>query len=156
MFLYEWVWQFLGKWLQLLFVQEWWLVLGNGRRGEWVVVFLGSHGQQFEVWGTCLQEETRAVTKLKLVVFGSLFFSMVAVVLSEFFLTAQGERSNFEVQFYDDANKILRNMGSNLQRTMEAADGFIVYCIHHFRCCSHSPNLALCCHPRLCCCGWKA
>jgi hypothetical protein len=39
---------------------------------------------------------------LKLVVFGSLFFSMVAAVLSAYFLTAHGERYNFEVRFYED------------------------------------------------------
>jgi hypothetical protein len=71
-------------------------------------------------------KETRAVTKLKLLVFGSLCFGMVAVVLSAYFFTAQGERQNFEVHFYDDANKILGNMGHNVQRTMEAADAFIV------------------------------
>jgi hypothetical protein len=70
-------------------------------------------------------KETRAVTKLRFLVFGSLFFSMMAVVLSAYYLTTQGERHNFELQFYDDANKILGNMGHNLQRTMEAADAFI-------------------------------
>jgi hypothetical protein len=70
-------------------------------------------------------KETRNVTKLKLVVFGSLFVSMVAVVLSAYFFTAQGEHHNFEVHFYDDANKILGNMGHNLQRTMEVSDAFI-------------------------------
>jgi hypothetical protein len=69
--------------------------------------------------------ETRAVTNLKLLVFGSLFVSMVAVVLSAYFFTAQGERHNFEVNFYDDANKILGNMGQNFQRTMEVSDAFI-------------------------------
>jgi hypothetical protein len=33
-------------------------------------------------------KETRAVTKLKLLVFGSLFFSMVAVALTAYFLTS--------------------------------------------------------------------
>jgi hypothetical protein len=70
-------------------------------------------------------KETRAVTRLKFLVFGSLFCSMVAVALSAYFLTAQGERRNFEMQFYDDAYKILGNMGQNLQRTMEVSDAFI-------------------------------
>jgi hypothetical protein len=70
-------------------------------------------------------EETRAVTNLKLLVFGSLFCSMVAVVLTAYFLTSQAEQNTFELTVYDDANKILGNMGHNVQRTMEAADAFI-------------------------------
>jgi hypothetical protein len=70
-------------------------------------------------------KESRAVTKLKLLVFGSLFCSMVAVALVAYFLTSQAEQDNFELKFHDDANKLLGNMGQNLQRTMEAADAFI-------------------------------
>jgi hypothetical protein len=70
-------------------------------------------------------KETGVVTKLKLLVFGSLFFSMVAVVLAAYYLTSQAELDSFELKFHDDANKLLGNMGQNLQRTMEAADAFI-------------------------------
>jgi hypothetical protein len=70
-------------------------------------------------------KETHAVTRLKFLVFGSLFCSMVAVALSAYFTTAQGERRNFEMKFYDDAHKILGNMGHNVQRTMEVSDAFI-------------------------------
>jgi hypothetical protein len=70
-------------------------------------------------------KESRVVTKLKLLVFGSLFFSMVAVVLAAYYLTSQAEIDSFELKFHDDANKLLGNMGQNLQRTMEAADAFI-------------------------------
>jgi hypothetical protein len=76
-------------------------------------------------------KETRAVTKLKFLVFGSLFCSMVAVALSAYFFTAQGERRNFEMQFYDDAYKILGNMGQNMQRTMEVSDAFITSITSH-------------------------
>jgi hypothetical protein len=69
--------------------------------------------------------ETRVVTKLKLLVFGSLFFSMVAVVLGAYYLTLQAEITSFELHFHDDANKILGNIGQNLQRSMEASDAFI-------------------------------
>jgi hypothetical protein len=69
--------------------------------------------------------ETRAVGKLKLLVFGSLFLSMIAVVLSAYFLTSQAEQDNFELQFYDDSNKILGNIGQNLERIMEASDAFV-------------------------------
>jgi hypothetical protein len=69
--------------------------------------------------------ETRAVTKLKLLVFGSLFFSMVAVVFAAYYLTSKAEHDNFELHFQDDANKLLANIGQNLQRTMEASDAFI-------------------------------
>jgi hypothetical protein len=69
--------------------------------------------------------ETLVVTKLKLLVFGSLFFSMVAVVLAAYFLTLQAEITSFELHFHDDANKILGNIGQNLQRSMEASDAFI-------------------------------
>jgi hypothetical protein len=69
--------------------------------------------------------ETRVVTKLKLLVFGSLFFSMVAVALAAYYLTSQAEIISFELQFHDDANKILGNIGQNLQRSMEASDAFI-------------------------------
>jgi hypothetical protein len=75
--------------------------------------------------GDMTLKETRAVTNLKLLVFGSLFFSMIAVVLSAYFFTAQGENHNFEVNFYDDANKILGSMGLNLQRIMDVSDAFI-------------------------------
>jgi hypothetical protein len=70
-------------------------------------------------------KETRAVINLKLFVFGSLFLSMVAVVLTAYFLTSQAEHDSFELHFYDDANKILGNMGQNLQRTMQASDAYI-------------------------------
>jgi hypothetical protein len=70
-------------------------------------------------------KETHAVNKLKFLVFGSLFCSMVAVALSAYFTTAQGEYHNFEMKFYDDAHKILGNMGHNVQRTMEVSDAFI-------------------------------
>jgi hypothetical protein len=76
-------------------------------------------------------KETRAVTKLKLLVFGSLFCSMVAVVLLAYFFTAQEEHDNFEEYFYDDAHKILGNMGHNLQRTMEVSDAFITSMTSH-------------------------
>jgi hypothetical protein len=76
-------------------------------------------------------KETRAVTKIKLLVFGSLFCSMVAVVVAAYFLSSQAEQSNFELQFHDDANKILGNMGRNLQRIMEASDAFVTSMTSH-------------------------
>jgi hypothetical protein len=70
-------------------------------------------------------KETRAVTKLKLLVFGSLFVSMMAVALAAYYLTSQAEQAGFELHFYDDANKLLGNIGQNVERTMEASDAFI-------------------------------
>ncbi len=70
--------------------------------------------------------ETRVVGKLKLVVFGSLFLSMLAVAMSAYFLTSGAEQQYFEERFYDDAIKILGNMGNNLERTLEASDAFVV------------------------------
>lgn len=55
--------------------------------------------------------ETKAVGKLKVLVFGILFLSMVAVALTTYFITSKAEQENFEAQYYDDANKILGNMG---------------------------------------------
>jgi hypothetical protein len=70
-------------------------------------------------------KETRAVTKLKLLVFGSLFCSMVAVALVEYFLTSQAEQDGFELLFNDYANKLLGNIGKKVEMTMEASDAFI-------------------------------
>ena len=70
--------------------------------------------------------ETIAVMRLKLLVFGSLFLSMAVVVLTAYFLLSQSEQKSFEERFYDDANKILSNMGANLERIMEASDAFVV------------------------------
>ncbi|KAL3912158.1 MAG: hypothetical protein SGARI_001299 [Bacillariaceae sp.] len=71
-------------------------------------------------------KETRAVGNLKLVVFGILFLSMVAVALTTYFITSRAEQENFEDQYYDDANKILSNMGQTLDRTLLASDAFVV------------------------------
>jgi hypothetical protein len=97
---------------------EWRIGVGD----ETSVLYCREHEQNLDELAS---KETRAVTSLKLLVFGSLFFSMVAVVLSAYFFTAQGEHNNFEVNFYDDAHKILGNMGQNLQRTMDVSDAFI-------------------------------
>jgi hypothetical protein len=94
----------------------------NGAGDESIVSSRREHEQHLEELAS---KETHAVTKLKFLVFGSLFFSMVAVALLAYFFTAQGERQSFEANFYDDANKILGNMGNNLQRTMEVTDAFI-------------------------------
>lgn len=50
---------------------------------------------------------------------------MVAVELTAYFLLSQAKIDSFELHFYDDANKILGNIGQNLLRTMEASDVFI-------------------------------
>ncbi|KAG7359286.1 adenylate and guanylate cyclase catalytic domain containing protein [Nitzschia inconspicua] len=71
------------------------------------------------------EKETRAVHKLKILVFGSLFLSMVAVVLTAYFLTSKAEQDNFELQFHDDAYKLLGNMGQNVERIFEASDAFV-------------------------------
>jgi hypothetical protein len=94
----------------------------NGAGDESRVSSRREHEQHLEELAS---KETHAVTKLKILVSGSLFFSMVAVAHLAYFFTAQGERQSFEAQFYDDANKILGNTGNNLQRTMEVTDAFI-------------------------------
>ncbi|KAG7355294.1 adenylate and guanylate cyclase catalytic domain containing protein [Nitzschia inconspicua] len=71
------------------------------------------------------EKETRSVRKLKILVFGSLFLSMVAVALTAYFLTSKAEQDNFELQFHDDAYKLLGNMGRNIERIFEASDAFV-------------------------------
>ncbi len=49
--------------------------------------------------------ETRAVRRLKCIVFSCLFVSMMAVAFTAYFLTAKQENDEFEDQYYEDANK---------------------------------------------------
>jgi hypothetical protein len=99
------------------------------RSGEWRIeegddTGTSSHDQ-------LASKETRAVTKLKVLVFGSLCISMVGAVLAAYFLTSQAEIDSFELHFQDDANKLLGNIGQNLQRIMGASDAFIASITSH-------------------------
>jgi hypothetical protein len=71
------------------------------------------------------QNETNTVKRMKIIVFVLLFLSMIAVALAAYFLTAKQENDEFEAQFYEDANKILSTMGSNLERILQASDAFV-------------------------------
>jgi hypothetical protein len=69
--------------------------------------------------------ETRAVHRLKFVVFSFLFMSMMAVALTAYFLTAKQEDDEFHDQYYEDAHKILATIESNLKRTLQASDAYV-------------------------------
>jgi hypothetical protein len=71
-------------------------------------------------------KETKAVRRLKWIVFLLLFASMMAVALSAYFFSAQEEYNTFQDQYYEEAQKVLSTMGSNLERTLQASDAFVV------------------------------
>jgi hypothetical protein len=75
--------------------------------------------------GQLAGNETKAVRRLKCIVFSCLFLSMMVVAFLAYFLTAQQETEQFEAQYYEDANKVLSTMGSNLKRTLQASDAFV-------------------------------
>jgi hypothetical protein len=99
------------------------------RSGEWRIE--AGDDTRASSQGQLASKETRAVTKLKVLVFGSLCISMVAAVLAAYFLTSQAEIDSFELHFQDDANKLLGNIGQNLQRIMGASDAFIASITSH-------------------------
>lgn len=70
-------------------------------------------------------QETKTVRRLKCTVFTLLFCSMIAVALTAYYFTANEENKEFEAQFYEDANKVLATMGSNLERCLQASDAFV-------------------------------
>jgi len=70
--------------------------------------------------------ENRKVQRTKNFVMFFLFIIMVGLSVATYFWISNGEYGEFEHQFYDDCNKVLTAMGSNLVRTLEASDAFVV------------------------------
>ena len=72
------------------------------------------------------QKENKKVHSLKAVVLGALAVSALAVALAVYYYIKNAEEDDFEKSFGDDATKVLSSLGSNLDLTMEAIDGFVV------------------------------
>lgn len=71
-------------------------------------------------------QETKALRRIRIIVFTFLFLSMVAIALCAYFFTRSQEQQEFEDQYYEDANKILSTMGSNIERSLQSIDAFVV------------------------------
>jgi hypothetical protein len=69
--------------------------------------------------------ETTTLRRLKLIVFFLLLCAMVAVSLTAYYFTAKQEDKEFQDQYYEDANKVMSTLGSNLERTLQASDAFV-------------------------------
>jgi hypothetical protein len=70
-------------------------------------------------------QETRAVRQLKIIVFSTLTLSLIAVAYSAYHSTHTQEQDQFVAQYYQDTGKVVSAIGSNLQRTLLAADAFV-------------------------------
>ena len=71
-------------------------------------------------------KEIRIVRRTKNFVIFSLLIITIGVAVAAYFLRFSTERVEFENQFYEDSNKVLSTMGSNLVRTLQASDAFVV------------------------------
>jgi hypothetical protein len=70
--------------------------------------------------------ESRKIRRTKNFVMLFLFIIMVGLSVATYFRISNGEYGEFERQFHEDSNKVLTTMGSNLVRTLEASDAFVV------------------------------
>jgi hypothetical protein len=75
---------------------------------------------------TIAKDEDRAVFHLRLLVIGVLVASTVVVAFAVYYYISNSENSEFEESFSDDANKVLKALGSSLELTLSAVDAFVV------------------------------
>jgi len=71
-------------------------------------------------------KEIKNVRRTKYFVIFFLLIIMLGVAFGTYFISSSNERVEFEDQFYEDSNKVLSAMGSNLVRTLQASDAFVV------------------------------
>jgi hypothetical protein len=70
--------------------------------------------------------ETRVLRRWKLLLVLVLLFSMIFVGLAVYFFMAKSEQQNFELQFAQDADKVLEALGDSLDLTLKAVDALAV------------------------------
>jgi hypothetical protein len=72
------------------------------------------------------KNETNTVFRMKIIVYLVLLFSAIAVSTAFYFYTAGNEESQFEKRFEADANKVLDDVGSSIERTLGSFDSLAV------------------------------
>jgi hypothetical protein len=70
--------------------------------------------------------ETRVVNRWKLLLIFVLLISMIGVGLAVYFFTAKSEQEDFQLQFAQDAHKVLDAVGGSLELTLKAIDALAV------------------------------
>ena len=71
-------------------------------------------------------KESRTVRRTKHFVILFLLLIMIGVSVATYFWISNDEYGEFHDQFFEDSHKVLSTMGSNLVRTLEASDAFVV------------------------------
>jgi len=70
--------------------------------------------------------ETKAVGRLRFVVFAVLILSMASVSIAVFYAAKNAENVQFEQQFDEDANKVLQSLGTAFDLMMGGIDSLVV------------------------------
>lgn len=78
-----------------------------------------NHGRQ-----QLASDETRAMLRLKIIVFSCLFLSMIAVAFTAYYMLSKQEEEEFNRHYHGDAHKVLSTVRGNLVRTLQGADEF--------------------------------
>ena len=79
------------------------------------------------------ERESRAVQRLKFLVFVFLSTCMSAVAYGVYWYMTTSEIEEFRLQFREDATKVLSTLGTNQERIVEAMDAFAVSIISYAR-----------------------
>lgn len=72
------------------------------------------------------RSETKAVKRLKILVFVVLALFAVGVALAVYYYITKSEIHGFEEQFHDDARQVLASLGASLDRSLGAIDSLVV------------------------------
>jgi hypothetical protein len=72
------------------------------------------------------KRESKAVWSVRLLVIVVLFGFMVAVAVLVYYLMTKSEKSQFENQFSEDADKVLASIGTSFDLTLGGVDALVV------------------------------